>query len=119
MPLINVNDETFNELISEINTCKRWGFYSLENQYNFVEKALVKWCSEYNIDNNILKVLISNTKDIYSPNYCVVYESKKLIEVNDKDIVNKYYKNKKYTIIQLTLPDRVEKVKSYLISKRS
>ena len=119
MSFINVNDEAFNVLINEINTCKRWGFYSLDHQYNFVEKTLIKWCTENHINDSILKTLISDTKEIYSPNYCVVYESKKLIEINNKDKLSKYYKNKNYTVIQLTISDRVEKVKAYLISKHN
>lgn len=119
MTTINVSDEIFNDLINAIDDCKRWGFYNLEHQYYFIEKALINWCSVNHIEKNIINVLISNIKEIFNPKYCVVYESKKLIEINDIDTVNKYYKKKNYSVIQLTLPDRIEKVKLYLISKHN
>ena len=119
MTSLNVSNEVFDELLSAIETCKRWGFYELKNQYSFVEKALINWGSVHHVDKNVLDSLVSNIKDMFNPNYCIVYESKKLIEINDKDEVNKYYKKNHYKIIQLTLPDRIEKVKLYLISKRN
>ena len=119
MSFINVSNDAFNELLSAVETCKRWGFYNLEHQYSFVEKALINWSSVNHIEKNVLNSLVSNIKDMFNPNYCIVYESKKLIEINDKDEVNKYYKKNHYKIIQLTLPDRIEKIKLYLISKRN
>ena len=118
MAIINVSDEIFEELLNEVNTCKRWGFYNLDNQYKFVEKVLIKWCSMYHIDDNVQKIIMTNAQDIFKSNYCMVDESNRVIEVNDKDTINKYYRNKGYTFIQLTLPDRIDKFKTYLISKR-
>ena len=119
MSFINVNDEVFNELIKGLNNCKKWGFYNLDNQYKFVEKTLINWCSVYNIDKKVLTELITKTKQFFKPEYCVVYENNKLIETNDIDKINKYYKKKDYSIVQLTLPDRIEKIKLYIISSRS
>ena len=117
MSFINVSNDAFNELLSAVETCKRWGFYNLEHQYSFVEKALINWSSVNHIEKSVLNVLIYNIKEIYNPEYCVVFENKKLIEINDTDKVNQYYISKGYSVVQLTIPDRIEKDKMYLISK--
>ena len=117
MGYLNVNDEVFNELITEINSCKKWSFYGLDSQYFFIERVIIKWCSIHSIDNNIQTKLINDIKEIFAPNYCIINESKKIVEINDKTKVNKYYKSKNYSIIQLTLLNRIEKIKFNLISK--